>query len=493
MVASQRGNRRAVRPTFSLVAALCHPPPFFVAGSLVLITILVYVPVLHCGFIWDDDGYILNNQTLRSTAGLGQIWFDFGATQDYYPLSFTTFWCEYQWWGLNPQGYHLDNVILHALNALIVYWLLVKLGVPGAAFAALIFAIHPVHVESVAWITERKNVLSGLFYFLSIAAFLRAAGLDQDTTEPGVPQATRLRLPLYFLSLGLFLLALLSKTVTVTLPLVLPVLVWWRTGRLRVRDLACVLPYFLVAAPIFMLGGIGDANFGGAGVGVLSHTAEIARLDAQGGGGRWDLTLVERLLLIGRVMWFYAGKLLVPVNLSFVYPRWTIDPSAWWQYAIAPECRGRAAGLLVIPPAIGARAAGSRPVLRSHTGSGVRAVQFLFPAVLLRRRPPAVSGEPGNYCAGGGPRRATGGQIAYQLLLRGAAGAAVIAVGLALLTISQQSCYRNLTTLWINTLEQNPASLLARVNLSVILRNQGRNEPALQLLEEGLPYWRAAP
>ncbi|MHC4402402.1 MAG: tetratricopeptide repeat protein, partial [Planctomycetota bacterium] len=221
---------------------------FATVSSLVLLTVVVYVPALYCGFIWDDDAYVVNNETLRSVGGLGQIWFQFGATPDYYPLTFTTFWLEYQAWGLEPFGYHLDNVLLHALNVVIVYWLLTRLRVPGAFFAAALFAVHPVHVESVAWITERKNVLSGLCFLLSVGAFVRAYGLDEEEPAP------RIRWRFYLLSVGFFFLAMLSKTVTLTLPLILPVLIWWKTGRVRARDVLLTLPYFAVATPVILLG-----------------------------------------------------------------------------------------------------------------------------------------------------------------------------------------------------------------------------------------------
>ena len=140
---------------------------------LVGLTVGAYIPALNGGFIWDDDDYVQDNLTLRSLAGLGQIWFQPGATRQYYPLVHTTYWLEYRLWGLNPTGYHVVNVILHALSAVLVWRLLIRLQVPGAWAAAALFALHPVHVESVAWITERKNTLSGAFYLSAAWAYLR--------------------------------------------------------------------------------------------------------------------------------------------------------------------------------------------------------------------------------------------------------------------------------------------------------------------------------
>ena len=153
------------------------------AVLLICVTFAVYAPVFDTGFIWDDDSYVTKNPTLRSLEGLGQIWFEPTATPQYYPLVFTGFWLEYQLWGLNPLGYHLVNILIHAVSAVLVWRILGSLQVPGAWLAAVIFALHPVHVESVAWITERKNVLSGLFYLLSMGGMLTYFGLrgsDED-------------------------------------------------------------------------------------------------------------------------------------------------------------------------------------------------------------------------------------------------------------------------------------------------------------------------
>src|ERR1041384_1658982 len=157
------------------------------AASIVLLTVLAYQPVWHAGFIWDDDYHVSNNTTLRSLDGLGWIWFEPGATPQYYPLTHTSFWMEYRLWALNPAGYHVVNVAMHALNSILLLLLLQKLQVKGAWLAAAIFALHPVHVESVAWITERKNVLSGFFYLSGLLAYLHFLdlGRPESGTLPG--------------------------------------------------------------------------------------------------------------------------------------------------------------------------------------------------------------------------------------------------------------------------------------------------------------------
>ena len=147
------------------------------ALALTLLALAAYVPAMQGGFVWDDDEYVTNNPVLRSMNGLGRIWLDVGATPQYYPFTFTSFWIEHHLWGDRPFGYHVVNIVLHAANAVMLWLILTRLAVPGAWLAAAIFALHPVQAESVAWITERKNVLSGLFYLSAALAYLRFAGL----------------------------------------------------------------------------------------------------------------------------------------------------------------------------------------------------------------------------------------------------------------------------------------------------------------------------
>ena len=186
----------------------------FVLGSglIFFVTLLVYIPAMQGGFIWDDDRYVTENPTLKSVEGLTQTWLKPSANPQYYPLVFTSFWLEYRLWGPNPTGYHVFNVLLHALNALLLWLLLNQLQVPGAWFAAMFFALHPVQVESVAWVSERKNVLSGLFYFGSAVCLFRFFGIDGEAEDQTKKWFW------YVLGFVLFLAALLSKTVTSSLP-----------------------------------------------------------------------------------------------------------------------------------------------------------------------------------------------------------------------------------------------------------------------------------
>lgn len=269
------------------------PGPFFFQNPLLwqavvlfVVVFLAYLPAWHGGFIWDDDAHVTRPK-LRCWEGLFRIWFEPGATQQYYPLVHGTFWLEHWLWGDDPTGYHLVNLALHAGSAFLVALILRRLAVPGAFLAAVVFALHPVHVESVAWITEMKNTLSAVFYLSAMLCYLRF-----DENRGG---------RWYAAALGLFLLALLSKTVTATLPAALLVIFWWRRGRLDWRS--DVLPL----APFLLLGAVSGL-----------FTAWVERTINGAEGAEFQFSLVERCLIAGRAIWFYLGKLLWPADLIFI-------------------------------------------------------------------------------------------------------------------------------------------------------------------------------
>ena len=190
------------------------------AGLLVVMCCIVYSPFFHNFFIWDDDEYLTKNLLLNDTDGLKRIWFDLRATIQYYPLVFTSFWIEHKFWALDPLGYHLDNIIIHCINAVLLWRILYFLGVKGSWLAAAIFAIHPIQAESVAWISERKNLLSGFFSFLSLYFFFQFYNLDKSSNF-NEDQNGKRSWTIYGISLFFFICALLSKTVACTLPAVI--------------------------------------------------------------------------------------------------------------------------------------------------------------------------------------------------------------------------------------------------------------------------------
>ena len=279
---------------------------------LVAVTLVAYLPALPGQFIWDDNGYVTNNLLLHSLKGLWQIWSVPGATPQYYPLTFTSFWVDYHLWQLNPLGYHLINVLLQALNAILLWTILRRLDVPGAWLAAAVFAVHPVNVESVAWVTERKNLLAGFFYLSSALACLRFWLPNPATAEGRATSFLKTSAiglgdwKFYWLALCLYLCALLAKTAIIALPGAVLLVVWWKRGKMGWRELFPLAPFLAV----------------GMAMGLLTVWVEKHIVHAV--GREWMFSFLERCLIAGRAVWFYLGKLVWPHPLMFIYPRWEI-------------------------------------------------------------------------------------------------------------------------------------------------------------------------
>jgi len=310
-------------------------------GALVCCaTVVAYLPAMTAGFIWNDSEYVTTPQ-LRSVDGLARIWFEVGATEQYYPLLHSAFWLQHRVFGDNPAGYHAVNLLLH-LGATILFAAVLRKLIDGGAdpstslgrdaltspgglgsgpasagtgrkryagaewLAAGLFALHPVHVSTVAWITEQKNTFSLVLY---LAAFLIYLRFDE------------MRRPRhYFSALVLFCLSILAKTATVTLPAALLVVFWWRRGRLGLkRDVWPLLPWLALGAAAGIFSSwVERHHLGGDGIGAM--------------GAEFDLSPAGHLLLAGRAVWFYLGSLAWPFNLNFVYPRWSIEGTVWWQW-----------------------------------------------------------------------------------------------------------------------------------------------------------------
>ena len=309
-----------------------------------------YAPSLGGGFLWDDDAHVVDNPQLRDLAGLLRIWIP-GHTPQYYPVTFSVFWLAYQLWGLCTLGYDLLNLALHGLNAWLVWRLLRLLGAPAPAGVAAAFALHPLHVESVAWVMELKNTLSGAFYLAAAICYVRFDGAREEAFVSGTapPRARRD----YALALLLFALALLSKSVTATLPAALVLMLVQRGGGLSPRRLAPL-------APLLALG-----------LGLALHTAWLERELVGARGAAFDFTLAERALIASKALLFYAQKLLVPERLLFCHPRWEIQGAplaAYWPIAAVAAV----AGALLLAFARGRR--GAPLALAFYAGS-------LFPAL----------------------------------------------------------------------------------------------------------------
>ncbi len=426
-----------------------------VAALIVLATVVVYAPALHGELIWDDIQYVRDNPELRSLGGLWNIWFAPMATPQYDPLAFSSFWVEYHLWGLDTLGYHIDNVILHAANALLLWAVLVELGIPGGALAAAVFAVHPVHVESVAWIVERKNTLSGLFALATILAWVRFM------TPSGPPH----RRMAYGLALGFYACTLLSKPVLCTLPAALLLLAWWKRPADWQKTIGALLPFIVMSVAI----------------GVLAWWRE------QHDNPPLPLSVLERLLIVNHALWFYVGKLLWPATLTPIYPRWEMQAT-------------RAALLLLVVSIVVAMLLWS---MRARLGRGALVavgcfaitllpllgvvdfgyIQYSFVADHFQYLPSAAlialfAGTTGSVLQ----RRAAAGRSGEWLTI-GFLGLAVLVLGG--LSWRAAANYVSAEGFWRDTLAKNPRAWKAHTNLAGTLARAGK-------LDEAIAHYAAA-
>ena len=435
----------------------------YLASLILFASIIAYFPAMGGGFIWDDNDYVTENPTLRDASGLRAIWIDPSATPQYYPLVHSSFWVEYQIWGLHPTGYHIVNVLIHIANALLLWRVLERFNVSVAWFAAFVFAIHPVHVESVAWITERKNVLSGFFYLSAVLCFLNFDDFAKLDTQP-----SRRHYGWYVAAIVCFVAAMLSKTVAATWPAALLVMIWWKRGKITFDQIVALLPMFVI----------------GVVMGLLTVRLERDQVGAQ--GMDWQFSLMDRFLIAGRAIWFYAAKLMWPFELIFTYPRWNIDDRQVWQYVFP-------AGVLVVLVGLWA--------MRNRIGRGpLAAVCFfcgtLFPALGFFDVYPMVF----SFVADHFQYLASIGVIvlviatANQLIVRWTArprriqlaAIAVVACVLAGLTWRQGKIYEGLEPLWRDTLAKNPESFMAHENLAALLTARKQYDEAETHLAEAM-------
>ncbi len=436
-------------------------PGLWLGLALLGLVLLTYLPALSAGFIWDDDAHLTANPCIVGPLGLADIWTI--AHMRICPLVQTTFWVEYRLWGLNPLPYHLVNVLLHAAAALVLWRLLRVLRVPGAWLGAALWALHPVQVESVAWITEMKNTQSGLFFLLAVLFFCksRQAGASPHPRGPvGVH---------YLLTLIFATLALASKSSTVVLPLILGFCAWWMDRGWRWRR------NFLALAPLLLLSGVTGL------LTVVTQRAEGA-FDPEFARG-W----AERLAGVGNVVWFYAGKLVWPHPLIFIYPRWRIDASS--VVAFLPALA--AAGLVIVLWWQRDRWARGAFLAAGYFVAALLPVLGLVGTYFWRY---SFVGDHFQYLASMGPLALAGAGLSTGLSTHGpfprrlprGIGALLLAA-LGLLSWRQCAMYQSDEVLWTITLQRNPASWIAHNNLAVDLAGQpGRSAEAIAHWEETL-------
>ena len=426
---------------------------WFFCLLLAVVTMLAYHPAWHGGVLWDDDAHI-GGPELRTLDGLRRIWFVPRTTQQYYPLLHTSYWLQQKLWGDSITGYHIVNLLLHIGCVVLVLRIVRFLRIPGAELAATIFALHPVNVETVAWIAERKNTLSGVFTLAATLWYLR---FDENRSRRS-----------YALALGLFLLGLLSKTAIVTLPLALLVIFWWKRGAISWRhDVVPLIPFFFFSAA----------------AGLMTRWVEYGNIGYR--ARMLDLSLLDRCLIAGRAFWFYLWKLLWPSNLMFVYPRWEISAAVPWQYifplavlvllgilwSLRRWSRTPLAGVLVYM------------VLLLPSLGFANIYFFLYSFVADHWQYLACLGiiTP---CASGIVLLATRLKSGYAWLEPGVT--LVIGGVLFLLTWQQSRMYNNAETLYRTTIAHNPGCWLAYDHLVDILYQANRIPEAMNLFKDEL-------
>ena len=416
---------------------------------LAVTTILAYQPAWHGGFIWDDDAYITNNELLTAPDGLRRIWFSLDSPSQYFPLVYTMFRFEHSWWGLNPTGYHFVNILLHLANALILWSLLARLRVPGAWLAGAIFALHPVQVESVAWITERKNVLMGLFFLLTIRAWVEF-----------VDKQTKHRWFFYVLALLLYALALFSKTTACTLPAALLLILWLQGRRINQRQLVQLVPFVVLAL----------------GMGLLTVWWERYHQGTR--GPLFAISPPERLLIASRAIWFYLGKLFWPSNLTFIYPRWIVSPTHLLEYAWLAALGGLCAVISFARRYVG----------RSLEVAALFFVATLSPVlgfIMLYTFRYTFVADHYQYLASIGPIALASAGIttlaaSFKESRHSIFGAAVcIVAALAVFTWRQSTMYADIEALWRTTIARNPGCWMAHNNLGIVLSEKGEIDEAI--------------
>lgn len=487
--------------------------PLQALGLILLLTLVVYSHSISSnGFIWDDNDYVTRNWNVQSPDGLLRIWTQPSTSPQYYPVAFTALWMEHKIFGLNPVGFHTVNVLLHAASACLLYLLLRRMQSPVALVAACLFAVHPINVESAAWVSEQKNLLSLLFGLLAIWHYLTFTDSQEATSTPALtpaptppdapaPAASDAPTPptpdapapavadapapavvntvattpapnwnAYGWAFLFFLLALFSKTVVAVLPVVLLLLLFWKRGKLSWRDLEPTIPMFIV----------------GATVGLFTAYWEQVHVGAM--GDVFNLTKAEHILVAGRAVWFYLGSVLWPSRLIFIYPRWQLHPDnllSWFWPAAAIA-------------ALAFAWLGQKTFGRGLFVIAALFVVILFPALgFFNVYPMRFSFVADHFAYHATLPLLTG--IAWLLWYFGGklklssdiqlTAVGIILAGLALVSFNQTHVFDDSASLWADTISQSKASgaepsWIAYDNFGAVLKDQGHPDQALEMFKE---------
>ena len=465
---SERGPTGTIGPAAAgslLVKVLdwLSPRSWLFGVVLVVSTLVAYFPALSGSFVWDDDSWTTNvSGLLRDYSGLRTMWCNPTALQQYYPLTGTSFWLDYHFWGFRTLPYHLENALLHAFAALLLWRLLRRLRVPGAWLASGVFALHPVMVESAAWITERKNVLSLVLYLGSLLAYGRFTRFWE-----GDPHAVRepksfvwRQWGAWALAFVLFAGALTAKTTAFCLPAVILLVCWWKRGCIRWgRDVLPTLPFFALA------------------IGLSLVTAWLEKHHLNATGPAWAISFAVRCQIAGRAFWFYIGKLIWPASLCFVYPRWELDAGLLRNWLYPLSAMGALAALWLARARIGRGAITAAlyflgtlfPLLGFMNAYGMRFSFVWDHWVYLPSLGLITLGV------------ALAARVAERLrapALLYACGAVALPL-LAVLTWEQSRMYSDAETLWRTTLSRNPNAFMAHNNLGLLLFARGQVDDAI--------------
>lgn len=426
-----------------------------VALLLVAVTVFAYSPAWRAGFIWDDDRYVTNNPLLSAPDGLWRIWFSPDAPSQYFPLSYTLLRFGHLLWDLNPAGFHWLNIFLHVCNACLVGFVLARLKVPGSWLAAAIFALHPVQVESVAWISEVKNLLMGFFFLLTLLAW------TEFTDSQG-----RRRMIFYAIALVCCALALAAKSTACTLPAALLLILWWKRKPLNTKAIFETIPFFILAL----------------GSGLIAIWWEKYH---QGTRILVSLAPLERILIASRAIWFYLSKIFWPSHLTFIYPRWHIDasdPTAYlWLVVTA-----LAVGLVFLTRRFAGRA------IETSLLFFVLTLSPLLGFIMLYTFRYSFVADHYQYLACIGPiALVSAGFIRFIDRIGNARwigwiGGCVVLAGLGLLTLRQSATYRDIETLWRATIAKDPSSWMALNNLGVVQFEKGEIDDAIEKYKRSL-------
>jgi tetratricopeptide (TPR) repeat protein len=447
------------------------------AVLLIALLFVAYARALQAGFIWDDESHLTQNPCIVGPLGLKEIWTSTQAV--YYPLVLTTFWVLHKFVGLRPFPYHLLNVLIHAASAVLLWRVLRQLKVSGEWLGAALWALHPVMVQSVAWVTELKNTQSCLFYLLSIFFFLKWE--DELPYQEGAVSrpfwartGDRRFSMLFVLSLFCFALATLSKPSVVMLPVVLGLCIWWRRGRIGWRNAVPLAPFLLISA-LASAWTIWEQKF---------HASAI--------GPEWAQSWPERLIVAGRAIWFYLAKLAWPDPLIFIYPRWEIHPLQWIAYLPLLLATVSLVLLWLLPG----------KASRAIFFSAAYYVVSLFPVLgffdVYFFRYSFVS-DHFQYLASMGPLALAGAAMTQgfsRLAVAESLGRGVVFLRVGLcslmlvllgaLTWQQSVVYHELITLYTHTLARNPACWMAHYNLGIALHDRGETDHAMDHYREAI-------